>query len=89
MMEFDQRGIAYGVSESSKGYTFDFDCSDGTKMRCFSKVEVIELGHYGISGAFSSDGSIFFVSTLTLLDDSFLGQYKVALSDCPRDVRCG
>ena len=73
MMEFDQRGIAHGVSESAKGYTFDFDCSDGTKIRCFSKVEVTELGHYGISGAFSSDGSIFFVSTLTLLDDPSFG----------------
>ncbi len=88
MKEFDRRGIAYNVEESPKGYTFDFDCSDGASIRCFCKEKAAELGHYGISGDFSADGSIFFVSTLTLLDASPLGEYKTGFGYNPEDVRC-
>ena len=75
MMEFDQRGIAHDVKESSSGYTFYLDCSDGTSMKCFSRKKISELGHYGVSGSFSDDRSIFFVSDIMLLDSSS-GEYK-------------
>ncbi len=88
LMDFDQRGIAHDVKRTSNGYTFQFDCSDGTFMKCFSKESVEDLGHYGISGSMSEDGSIFFVSSLVLLDASDRVGYKTAFCIPGSDVRC-
>ena len=88
LLEFDQRGIVHVVKRTSNGYTFQMDCSDGSFMKCFSRESVVDLGHYGISGSFSQDGSIFFASSVVLLDDPDLVGYKTAFSIPGSDVRC-
>ena len=88
LMEFDQGGIVHDVRKTSNGYTFQMDCSDGTSMRCFSKDQVVDLGHYGVSGLFSEDRSIFFVSTIFLFDGPDRVGYKMAFRMPGPDVRC-
>ncbi len=88
LMDFDERGIVHDVKRTSNGYTFQMDCSDGTFMKCFSREGVSELGHYGVSGSFSEDGSIFFVSSLVLLDEPGRIGYKMAFCIPDVDVRC-
>ncbi len=88
MMDFDQRGIVHDVKRTSNGYTFQMDCSDGTFMKCFSKESVSDLGHYGVSGSFSDDGSIFFVSSIHLFDEPDRIGYKTAFRIPGTDVRC-
>ncbi len=86
LMEFDERGIAHDVKRTSIGYTFLMDCSDGTSMKCFSREPVSNLGHYGVSGSFSDDGTIFFVSSILLLDGPERVGYKTVLRIHP--FRC-
>ena len=66
--EFEFSGISYDVRESSNGYTFSFDCSDGNTIRCFSKDMFDELGCYRIDGGFSEDGTIYFIKYYRRMD---------------------
>lgn len=59
-------GIVHGIRESSSGYTFQLDTSDGT-FRCFHSTCPVELGYYRVDGEFSDDGSILFVSDMFLI----------------------
>ena len=66
--DYDYTGIVYDVRTSSSGYVFYLDSSEGESFKCFFRDEVSELGHYGVSGSFSDDGSIFFVGSADCLD---------------------
>ena len=68
MDDFDHTGIVHDVRATSSGYTFIMDSSGGDVFKCFYRDEVEELCHYGISGNFSSDNSIFFVSAAKCFD---------------------
>ena len=59
-------GIVHDVSESSSGFTFYFEQDDGTTVHCFWKNEPVE-GLCSIKGSWSDDGTMFFVSSLTVL----------------------
>lgn len=65
--EPDYTGIVTDVRESSSGFTFDLSTYDGD-IRCFFEERPNELGYYGVSGTFSDDGSILFVSSMISLD---------------------
>ncbi|MBQ8179041.1 MAG: hypothetical protein IJ026_01145 [Candidatus Methanomethylophilaceae archaeon] len=67
--DYDVSGIVYDVNPSSKGYTFYIETSDGTVFRCFHDSEPSELGYYGVVGDMSSDGGMFFVTDMFLLDN--------------------
>jgi len=60
-------GVIHDVSSSSSGYVFTFEDADGKSFRCFSKSEPADDHVCMIGGSYSDDGSIFFVSTLTVL----------------------
>ena len=66
-VQYEYTGIASDVKEGSSGYTFQLNTKDGT-MKCFTRDPVLDEGYYGITGSFSSDGSIFFIEELALLD---------------------
>lgn len=66
-VEYEYTGIASDVKESSSGYTFQLNMKDGS-MKCFCRDPVNDMGYYGITGSLSSDGSIFFIERLVLLD---------------------
>ena len=59
-------GIVHDIRESSSGYTFQLDTSNGT-FRCFHSTCPVELGYYRVDGEFSDDGSILFVSDMFLI----------------------
>lgn len=67
--DYDVSGIVYDVNPSSKGYTFYIETSDGTVLRCFHTSEPAELGYYGAVGDMSSDGRMFFITDMFLLDN--------------------
>ena len=58
------KGIVYDIDQTSRGYTFSFQDTEGRSIRCYFK-EMPEESAYSISGNFSDDGSIFFVSEMT------------------------
>ncbi|MBO4569321.1 MAG: hypothetical protein J5674_05150 [Candidatus Methanomethylophilaceae archaeon] len=68
LRDYDYTGIVHDVRPTSSGYVFIIDTSVGGCFKCYSSKEVSELGHYGVSGEFSDDGSIFFTSTVKCLD---------------------
>lgn len=68
MVDHDYYGIAYDIGETENGFTFDLDISKGGTIRCFSRICPELYGHYGVVGSFSDDRTMFFVSSMTLLD---------------------
>lgn len=67
-IEYEISGIVSDVRISPNGYTFIIVTAAGDEIKCFSYEEPVYLGHYAISGEFSQDGNIFFVSVLRNLD---------------------
>ncbi|MDO5861953.1 MAG: hypothetical protein Q4Q58_04080 [Thermoplasmata archaeon] len=63
----DYTGVVSDISESTNGYIF-YITTYQEKMRCYSSQCPVDHGYYGITGSFSSDGSIFFVKTMRLLE---------------------
>ncbi len=59
-------GVVSDVKESSSGYTFDFE-DESSSFRCFAKEKPVNGSVYTIKGNFSDDGTMFFVSSMTLL----------------------
>ncbi len=59
-------GIVSNVKESSNGYIFDFMDENGDQIRCFSKQILNSDSVYEISGSFSDDKTIFFISSFSL-----------------------
>ena len=70
--DYDTSGIAHGIRQTENGYIFELFTSEGVDVRCFSTEEPSDLGHYGVSGSVSSDGTLFFVSTLGCFDGAGL-----------------
>ena len=62
-------GMAYGVKETQNGFTFYMEDSDGERVRCFCRAEPVERAIYIVKGAFSDDGSMFFVSSMQVLSE--------------------
>ena len=70
--DFDTSGIAHGVRQTENGYIFELFTSEGVDIRCYSTEEPVDLGHYGVSGSVSSEGTLFFVSVLDCFDGAGL-----------------
>ncbi len=70
--DYDASGIAHGIRQTENGYIFELFTVEGVDIRCYSTDEPVELGHYGVSGSVSSDGTLFFVSTLGCFDSAGL-----------------
>lgn len=68
IVEYDHTGIVHDIRSSANGFTFYLDTSDGKSIKCFFKEEPVELGHYGVVGDQSDDGSMFFVSFMKDFD---------------------
>ena len=64
----DTSGIAHDIRATENGYIFELFTFQGYDLKCFCRDEPKELGHYGVSGDPSSDGSIFFISKLESFD---------------------
>ena len=62
----DYTGVVTSISESTSGYTFTLTTADGS-FRCYWSSCPEEYGYYGVCGSFSSDGSMFFVSSMAIL----------------------
>ncbi len=72
---YDYTGIVSDVHESTSGFVFVLN-PDGPGFRCFSYEEPVDLGYYAVSGEFSDDGNIFFVSSIRNLDiEPFQNRY--------------
>jgi len=59
-------GIISDVKETENGNTFTFTDSKGQEIRCFYRGQVSEWDVCTISGAYSDDGNIFFVSNMRM-----------------------
>ena len=67
--DFVYIGIVGNVYEtSSGGFSFIFQDVGGSEFRCFSYEKPVELKLYGLKGTPSSDGNMFFVSSMVLFD---------------------
>jgi len=60
----DLTGIVYDISESSSGFVFKFESSSGEQMSCFFEERPTEYCAYTIEGTYSSDNTLFFVSSM-------------------------
>lgn len=63
----DMSGIVTDVRGSSGGCTFVLN-TDSAAVRCYCSEVPTVLGHYGVTGSYSDDGTIFFVSRLIPYD---------------------
>lgn len=68
-IEYDYSGIVSDIRRGENGFTFTLN-TDGCEIRCFFRNEPSYLGYYAVSGVFSDDGSIFFVSDMKDLDSN-------------------
>ncbi len=59
-------GFVSDTKESDSGYVSIFVEENGTHLRCFSKSKMETNTIYEISGSYSDDKTIFFVSSFTL-----------------------
>jgi len=59
--------LVHDVSKSSNGYVFTSEYSDGGSQRCFSRILPVEGSLCLLEGSVSEDGSMLFVSSLTML----------------------
>ena len=62
-------GIVYGVKKTEKGFTFNFEDTKGNNIRCFSYDEPENNEAYRINGDFSSDGKMFFIDNMRILNN--------------------
>lgn len=63
-------GVVTSISKNSNGFVFDLEDCSGTQYHCFTRSEIEKNTVYGISGSFSDDRSMFFVSELRLISQS-------------------
>jgi hypothetical protein len=70
--DYDASGIVHDVKETGNGYVFELFTVQGFDIRCFFSSEPSDLGHYGLIGSSSSDGSIFFVFSMEDFDGAGL-----------------
>ncbi len=66
----DHTGVVSDISESTSGYVFYLNTYND-RFRCYCSSCPVDLGYYGVTGSFSDDGSIFFVSFLIPLETYF------------------
>ena len=59
-------GLVFDIHKTEKGFTFSFEDTKGSHMRCFSYDEPTNDGIYTIKGNFSSDGNMFFIDEMKL-----------------------
>jgi hypothetical protein len=61
-------GLVFDIHKTEKGFTFSFEDTNGSNMRCFSYNEPLNNEIYIIKGNFSSDGNMFFIKEMKLLE---------------------
>jgi len=59
-------GLVFDIHKTEKGFTFSFEDTKGSHMRCFSYDEPTNDEIYTIKGNFSSDGNMFFIDEMKL-----------------------
>ena len=59
-------GLTYNIEHTTSGYVFDFEDINGNQIHCYSKNQPVTNSVCKISGNFSDDKSIFFVSDFSL-----------------------
>ena len=60
-------GTVSDVSESSNGFVFYFDTSEGTTQKCFCRERPDVRHVYLVDGKLSDDGTILFISSMSVL----------------------
>ncbi len=65
-------GYVSDLSETNNGYVFTFTEDNGELIHCFSKTRFELYQIYEISGSFSNDKSIFFVTSFTLCQTEYI-----------------
>ena len=60
-------GVVIEMRESDSGFVFDIEDCSGMQYHCFAKNQIERNGVYRLSGSFSKDNSIFFVSEMMRL----------------------
>lgn len=60
-------GTVGDLKESEKGFIFTLFTSSGGEQRCFSRKAVAEGMAVEVKGSLSNDGSIYFISSVTIL----------------------
>ena len=63
-------GLVFDVHGTEKGFTFSFEDTKGSNMRCFSYDKPMNDEVYIIKGSFSSDGNMFFIKEMRLLEQA-------------------
>lgn len=66
-LEPDYTGVVSDIKESTSGYVFYLNTYND-RIRCYCSSCPSDLGYYGVTGSFSDDGNIFFVSFLISLE---------------------
>jgi len=59
-------GFVSEITETNNGYVMNFIEVDGNNIHCFSKTKFELYQIYEISGSYSNDNSIFFISSFVL-----------------------
>ena len=59
-------GVVVSVTKTDSGFVFDLEDCSGIQYHCFTRSDIQKDAVYGISGSFSDDRSIFFVSGLKM-----------------------
>ncbi len=59
-------GYPSEIKETGSGFVFEFSTDDGNSIHCFSKTRIEPYLIYEVSGSYSNDKSIFFVTSITL-----------------------
>lgn len=65
-------GYVSDLSETNNGYVFTFTEDNGELIHCFSKTRFELYQIYEISGSFSNDKSILFVTSFTLCQTEYI-----------------
>jgi hypothetical protein len=63
-------GLVFDIHKTERGFTFSFEDTKGSDMRCFYYDEPVNNGIYSIKGSLSSDGNMFFVKEMKLLEQA-------------------
>lgn len=60
-------GIIHDISVTKNGYTFFLEDVSGKNIRCFTRSEPVNLSVCSVTGSYSDDGGIFFISRMVPL----------------------
>lgn len=62
-------GVINDIKKTQNGFSFTFEDSEGSIIKCFYDDEPIDNGIYAIEGRMSENEKILFLSSMTLLSE--------------------